>query len=99
MSYITIPNIVWSENNYSALGQLEQELCDLIDDYFLEQLCLTPTRLDNILDLIITNTPDLVTITDTCDPSKFAMTSDHRLIFYSILVAHKALTYDQKGKI
>ena len=27
------------------------------------------------------------------------MTSDHRLIFYSILVAHKALIYDQKRKI
>jgi hypothetical protein len=27
-----LPNIVWSENNCSAFGQLEQELCDLIDD-------------------------------------------------------------------
>ena len=48
--------------------------------YFMSQLCLLPTRKSNILDLIITNQPELVTLTEICSPTQLGINSDHNII-------------------
>ena len=75
-----LPNISWSDSTYTSVGSLSQNFCDVLDDYFMSQLCLVPTRESNILDLIITNQPELVTLTEICSPSDLGMSSDHNII-------------------
>jgi hypothetical protein len=44
-----LPNISWTDSNHTS----SQNLCGILDDYFMSQLCLIPTRESNILDLIM----------------------------------------------
>jgi hypothetical protein len=39
-----LPNISWTDANYTLVDSLSQNFCDILDDYFMSQLCLTPTR-------------------------------------------------------
>ena len=48
-----LPNISWSDSTYTSVGSLSQNFCDVLDDYFMSQLCLVPTRKSNILDVIV----------------------------------------------
>ena len=59
-----LPNISWADSTYTSVGSLSQNFCDVLDDYFMSQLCLVPTRESNILDLIIMNQHELVTSKD-----------------------------------
>ena len=49
--------------------------CDIVDDYFLQQMVLEPTRRENILDLILTNTPEVLMNINICEGN-----SDHSSI-------------------
>jgi hypothetical protein len=51
-----------------ATGVIETSFIELLHDYFLVQLNNTATRKDNILDLVITNIPDLVKICEVWSP-------------------------------
>ncbi len=75
-----LPNIYWADSSYTLAGSLSQNFCDILDDYFMSQLCLVPTRESNILDLIITNQPEMVTLTEICSPTDLGMSSDHNII-------------------
>ena len=44
-----LPNIYWADSSYTLAGSLSQNFCDILDDYFMSQLCLVPTRESNIL--------------------------------------------------
>ena len=46
---------------------------------------LLPTRESNILDLLITNPPEQVSIFDICDPKEVGMSSDHRVVRSKVL--------------
>jgi hypothetical protein len=48
-----LPNISWTDDNYTSFGSWSQNFCDILEDYFMSQLCLTPTRESNIPDLLI----------------------------------------------
>jgi hypothetical protein len=39
-----LPNISWTDANYTLVDSLSQNFCDILDYYFMSQLCLTPTR-------------------------------------------------------
>ena len=80
-----LPNINWMDSNYTCNGALDQEFCDILDDYFMSQHCLLPTRKSNILDLLITNHPKQVSILDICDPKEVGMSSDHRVVRFKVL--------------
>ena len=92
------PNISWT----NSMGTLGQEFCDTLDDYFMSQLCLLPTRESNILDLLITNQPEQVSFMGVCDPSELGMSSDHKLIRFkfsmrsTIFMPNKRLVYDYR---
>ena len=57
-----LPNINWMDSNYTCNGALDQEFCDILDDYFMSQHCLLSTRESNILHLLITNHPKQISI-------------------------------------
>ena len=57
-----LPNINWMDSNYTCNGALDLEFCDILDDYFMSKHCLLPTRESNILDLLITNHAEQVSI-------------------------------------
>ena len=61
-----LPNTSWGEvpKCYDALSAV---FCDVVDDYFLQQMVLEPTRRENILDLILTNTPELLMNINVCE--------------------------------
>jgi hypothetical protein len=53
-----LPQISWNSPE-TTTGVSESTFIELLHDYFLVQLNNTATRGDNILDLVITNIPDL----------------------------------------
>ena len=75
-----LPVVNWTTHSMSngALSQLES--AGLLLDFMSENLCsqyvLQPTRQDNILDLFISNSDELVTHVSTSD----TILSDHRLV-------------------
>ena len=97
-----LPNISWADSTYTSVGSLSQNFCDVLDDYFMSQLCLVPTRESNILDLIITNQPELVTLTEIYSPTDFGMSSDHNIIEFhfscgcNAIHPNKRLIYDYR---
>ena len=62
---------MWSDTGASithspAYGrELNSLFLEIIDDYDLEQLVHQPTRQGNILDIILTSDPDMITNVDT----------------------------------
>jgi hypothetical protein len=81
------PSITWNDSNCSSIGTLGQYFCDILDDFFMSQLCLLPTRESSILDLVITNQPEQLSIIDICDPSELGMSSDHKIIRFTFSTA------------
>ena len=61
-----LPNITWGEvpKCHEALSAV---LCEVVDDYFLQQMVSEPTRRGNILDLIFTNTPEFLLNINVCE--------------------------------
>lgn len=56
---------------------------DSLNDNFLRQINSYPTRNNNILDLLITNIPELLCITDVLTPDQMGICTDHNgLVFY-----------------
>ena len=58
-----VPNIDWSVGfpSVSSLPANSYSLCDLVNDNCLSQLVTVPTRGDNILDLLFSNSPNFIT--------------------------------------
>ena len=81
------PNIQWVEGSgfaYSSSGE-EASFTSLLMDYYLFLLVEHPTRGNNILDLVITNTPTFITAGPMTGPqwSDTGVPSDHfPVIFY-----------------
>ena len=78
-----LPNISWTGTTHTSTGLLGQNFCDILDDYFMTQLCITPTRESNILDLLIRNPPEQISSLDICDPTEIGMTTDHKVIRFT----------------
>ena len=75
-----LPSIGASINPSPAYGrELDSLFLELVDDYGLEQLVYQPTRQGNILDLILTSHPDMITNVDFVP-----RISDHEVILFDI---------------
>ena len=61
--------------------ELNSLFLEIIDDYGLEQLVYQPTRQGNILDIILTSDPDMITNVDTAPGI-----SDHEVILFDITI-------------
>ena len=57
---INLPEIQWSCNRALQQSHNHALLIDIIQDIFLTQLVSEPTRNHNILDLLITTSPDII---------------------------------------
>jgi len=64
-------------------NSLAKEFCNCLEDNFLVQHVTTPTRKDNIFDLVITDEPDM--ITDVTDLGALG-TSDHHALQWAVQV-------------
>ena len=62
------PNISW-DSTESCNGVEELRFIETLGDFFLSQLVTSSTRNDNVLDLVITNVPNLVHIMPTLQPA------------------------------
>ena len=55
-----MPDIIWETDCASRSSDHTTLLCEIINDNFLTQLVKVPTREDNILDLVLVSSLDLV---------------------------------------
>jgi hypothetical protein len=76
-----LPNIHW-DTMENTTGVNELVFVRLLNDHYLSQLNNTPTRGNNILDLVITNTPDHVSLTQILSPEETSMFTDHHTISF-----------------
>ena len=75
-----LPNIDWSIIN-QIVGEQLDPLLDFFDKYPFEQIVSEPTRGNNTLDLIFTNTPEIIT-----NVSVEEGISDHKVVLSDINV-------------
>ena len=64
---------------------------DALNDNFLHQINIYPTQNNNILDLLITNIPELPCITDIITPDQMGICTDHSGLQFEIQMSVKAL--------
>ena len=73
----------WNSNENSTRAN-ERTFIRILDDYFLEQINNFPTRGDNILDLVITSTPNKVNVCEILRPSESEISTDHNAIIFDL---------------
>ena len=78
---------MWSDTGASVTSlpaygrELNSLFLEIIDDYGLEQLAYQPTRQENILDIILSSDPVMITNVDTAPGI-----SDHKVILFDITI-------------
>ena len=77
-----------------GLSGQAKEFCHCLEDNFLVQHVTTPTRNENILDLVITDEPDMVT--DVVDLGVLA-TSGHHAVQRKLLAS--TVSSDRTGRL
>lgn len=92
------PELNWNSDATSSqtVSGSSVEFRDLIYDFFLEQVNPYPTRLNNILDLILTNIPESVTDMSCISPKSMDVFSDHNLLFFEFNVFVKLSSCDTR---
>ena len=78
-----VPNINWSVTFPTVSSPVANALCDLVRDDFLHQLVLNPTRESSLLDLVLTNQPDLILDVTVIDNLPLSLT-DHDAVKFSL---------------
>ena len=73
----------WNSHENSTRAN-ERTFIRILDDYFLEQINNLPTRGDNILDLVITSTPNKVNVCEMLRPSESEISTDHNAIIFDL---------------
>ena len=75
-----MPHISWS--NESDIPIITDSFIETFNDHFLTQVSTSPTRVNNILDFIITTVPEYVMVTDVETPCDAGIYTDHSVIYY-----------------
>ena len=73
------PKIQWEATESTSRAN-ELLFVEILNDHFLTQLNNTPTRGNNILDLVITNAPDHIGLQEILSPGETAIVTDHHSI-------------------
>ena len=60
MEIFNLPTINWSITIPTVSSPTANYMCELVRDNYLYQLVETPTCHQNLLDLVLTNQPDIV---------------------------------------
>ena len=82
---LNLPQISWNSQE-TTTGDVGNSFIEILHDFFLVQLNNTATRKDNILDLVITNIPDLDKICEVWSPEKAEIFTDHNVINFDLLL-------------
>ena len=80
------PRASWNSRE-NAIDVNENSFIKLLNNFFLEQLNTTPTRGENILDLVITSVPDRVKICEFLKPSDSDISTDHNAIIFDLFLS------------
>lgn len=73
----------------SSSSPVSRALCDILQDHSLEQLVKTPTRNQNILDLLLTNQTEIIQDLEVVDGLSG---SDHDAISFTVESSHPRYT-------
>ena len=95
------PDLTWNsclvpnttKRNISA-GSFEFR--ELTFDFFLSQVNMHPTRINSILDLVLSTTPEDVINLSCLEPSTMNLSSDHKLLFFDLKLCIKHLGHDSR---
>ncbi len=90
-----VPEVNWESMSCTASTRATNQLCDTVEDHSLQQLVLEPTRCGNVLDLLLTNRPDMVLKVEVVD--NFS-DSDHDAVHFIVQVGRK-VTPRSKRKV
>ena len=81
---VNFPNINWQcDADVANEGQCH-EFSEILKDYFLSQINTTPTRGNNVLDLLITSLPDKVKVKEDLTPQSSGIVTDHDVLLLEI---------------
>ena len=86
---LNLPNVAWDCPD-SSTGANEQRFVDILNDHFLIQHKSSPTRGNNVLDLVISSVPDQVSVTEVMEPNEAEMFTDHCIVSFELASAVKA---------
>ena len=82
------PYISWDHPERTR-GADDLQFSELLGDYFLSQIVTSPTRDKNILDLVLTNVPDLVQLGSILQPEQAGLFTDHSVVTFSVKASVK----------
>ena len=92
------PELTWNSDLTSQnVSPSSIKFRDLVYDFFLEQVNPYPTRLNNILDLILTNTPECVIDVSCISPQSMDLFSDQNLLFFDFNLFAKLSSSDKRS--
>ena len=97
------PDLTWNSNEVAITPERNtlagsSKFRELTFDFFLEQVNMFPTRKNNILDLVLTTTPDNIVNLSCISARSVDLSSDHNLIFFDFLM-HVKLTGDDRRTV
>ena len=78
-----LPHVCWNSQELTS-GTNENTFISILRDFFLEQVNTTPTMGNNILDLVITSTPERIHISEVLKPTDSEILTDHSAIIFDI---------------
>ena len=95
------PDLTWNSTRVSFSPERSSsagsaEFKELTFDFFLHQINTWPTKLNNILDLVLTTTPENIVNLSCISPATMDISSDHHLLFFDILLNLKSNGYDKR---
>ena len=97
---MTFPDLTWnSETNQDITpSPCAIEFREMIYDFFFQYVKIFHTRLNNILDLVLTNSPECVGDLCCISPTSVNMFSDHNLLRFDFQV-HAKLSPRTSGTV
>jgi hypothetical protein len=95
------PDLTWNSNFVPVISEKyisagSSEFRELSYDFFLQQVNIYSTRVNNILDLVLTTTPDNIVNLSCVAANKVHLSSDHHLMFFDFLLKVKLTGYDKR---
>ena len=95
------PDLTWNSSLVPnkperSITDGSSEFRELTFDFFLHQVNMYPTRHNNILDLVLTTTPENVVNLSCVSAKTMDLSSDHSLTFFDILLNAKSIGFDKR---
>ena len=88
---LNLSKISW-DSLENTTGIKEVAFLEILNDHFLSQSNSIPTRRDRVLDLVITNVPDRVRVSEVLCPKESDVFPDHGTCLLNFTPLQKLLT-------